>query len=116
VNGPEGYSPALVVCTGAHHPRVLIRRLWLARQVDGYVQVLWQQRGEAAITEWRGSEDGTDTYRFACPSQACSRDVELRHPTLVAALIDAYQRGKVDARGRVVLDIARLDMARLSSQ
>ena len=68
-----------------------------------------ETRGEQRIPQ-SGSGvthgDGSRTFELACPK--CGQPKQLRQDTLVRLLRERAASGDVDARGRVVLDLAEL--------
>lgn len=105
---PPGYIRTFsiaVVCTGHdRHPRSAIADLSRAALPGGDPADMWQhtKHGEP-VTGWMHA-DGWRTFRFACGR--CGRDVRLREPNVIAAVVTLREVGA--AQSRPVLDISLL--------
>ena len=105
---PPGYSPFKIVCT-AHNGSQLVERGGAKALGGGFVDVRWKPRGEQRIPQSRDGvvhADGSRTFEATCPK--CGEPKEVRQDRLVGLLRERAQAGDIDAKGRVVLDLAEL--------
>lgn len=104
----EGFSPFKVECS-AHRGSQLVRRGGARADEDGFVTVVWLPHGGSRVPlsgDGVVHADGSRTFELACP--LCGQGKQVRQDTLVRLLRECAVSGGVDAKGRVVLDLAEL--------
>jgi hypothetical protein len=103
-----GFSPFKVVCT-AHRGSQMVRRGAARTGPGGMVELQWEVyrgRGAPAAGDGMYDAEGLATFGLECPK--CGHPREIRRERLVGLLRDRARAGVVDAKGRVVLDLAEL--------
>jgi hypothetical protein len=104
----EGFSPFKVICD-AHRGSQMVRRGGARPKPDGGVELRWEvYRGRGAPVSGAGisDDDGASTLELTCPQ--CGQPRQFRRENLVRLLRERALAGQVDAKGRVVLNLADL--------
>lgn len=103
---PEGAAPVVAVCTD-HPSRVLVRRGSAYMFADGHVEITWQLRdGEEPVDTGIAREGGNRRFRLRCPM--CGRAPVVRSERLALGMDVLARAGRLDRKGRLVLDIGLL--------
>lgn len=103
---PEGAAPAVAICTD-HPNRVMVRRGSACMFGDGHVEITWQPRaGEEPVDTGISREGGGRRFRLRCPM--CGKAPVMKSEKMALAMDVLARAGRVDRKGRLVVDIGLL--------